>query len=828
VSRYVCVHGHFYQPPRENPWLELVEQQDGAYPFHDWNERITSECYFPNVRARILDGEGRIAWLVNNYAHISFNIGPTLLGWMSDASPETYAGILEADRRSAERFGGHGSAMAQTHNHTIMPLSGERDRRTEVRWGIAAFRRHFGRDPEGMWCPETAVDDATLDLLAEHGIRFTVLSPYQAAGVRPLGATDWTPVTGDTVDPTMPYLVELPSGRSIVVFFYDGGIARGVAFEGLLDSAEQFEARLVQGFRDREGPQLVHVATDGESYGHHHRHGEMGLAATLQRLDERDDLQITNYAQFLELHPPTHEARVLQRSSWSCAHGVERWRSDCGCSPDGGAHQRWRRPLRDALEWLRDRLAERYETVADGLLEDPWAARDDYIEVLLDREAGLAAFLERQADRTLSDSEVTLALRLLEMQRHALLMFTSCGWFFEEISRLEPVQVLRYAARAIQISRLITGRDDLEEPFLARLALAPSNEPGFRDGRGVYEQLVLPEVIDLGQVAAHFAISSLTWTYGKTERIGAYEVQRDDYHLREAGRAKLAFGGLTVRSVITNARNQVEFAVLHLGDHNFSCGVRPRAESGAYAELCRELEALFDTADFPSTIRLIGERFGGNVYSLRSLFRDEQRRILDGVLAETISETEATYRSIFRGRAPLMRYLADLGANLPRPLRRAAEVVLNADLQAALAADGVDPGHVRALLDEAARFAVDLDTDGLAHTLSGTVATLSARTSDRLADAREDFARFDDEHELTLERIHALMEVVSFVPFEVELAPAQDLIWRTLQRHYGHLCERADRGDAVAVRWRDELVQVATSVGVATPEATRSPAARTP
>ena len=814
MTRYVCVHGHFYQPPRENPWLELVEQQDAAYPFHDWNERITAECYAPNARARVLDADGRIAWLVNNYARMSFNLGPTLLGWLQTSAPETYAGVIEADRRSADRFGGHGSAMAQAHNHVIMPLANARDRRTEVRWGLIDFRHRYGRDPEGMWLPETAVDDDTLDLLAEHGIRFTVLSPYQAARVRELGTDRWTDV--DTVDTTMPYLVRLPSGRSISVFFYDGDIARGVAFEGLLDSAEAFEQRLTSGFVDRPGPQLVHLATDGESYGHHHRHGEMGLAATLHRLALRDDCEVTNYAQFLALHPPTHEVEVVQDSSWSCAHGIERWRSDCGCASESGGQQRWRAPLRQALEWLRDELAQRYETHAAGLLHDPWAARDDYLEVVLDRNGRLPAFLERHATRTLDEAETVRALRLLEMQRHALLMFTSCGWFFEELSRLEPVQVLRYAARAVQLARLVTDIDDLEDEFVERLQPAPSNDPTLQDGAWVYRRLVAPEVTELAQVAAHFAISSLFWPDGEPEQFGAYEVARDDYHRRRAGRAQLAFGGLTVRSNVTRMRSHVEFAVLHLGDHNFACGVRPRARSGDYARLGRQLEELFDTTDFPAMIRTIDDHFEGAGYSLRSLFRDEQRRILDTVLAETLSETETSYRVIYRGRAPLMRYLADLGAQLPRPLRRAAEVVLNADLRVALGQPNLDPDRVRNLLDEAARFDTELDTEGLGHTLSTTIAELAARTAEHVVHAEEDFTGFGWDHERTLERIHALIEVVAFVPFEVDVSTAQDLLWRLLHEHQATLFDRAAAGDEVARRWCDELGHVADAIGVAT------------
>jgi alpha-amylase/alpha-mannosidase (GH57 family) len=852
VERYICVHGHFYQPPRENPWLEVVERTEEAYPFHDWNERITAECYAPNTRARILDDRGRIVQLVNNYARLSFNIGPTLLSWMKDAAPETYADILAADVRSAERYGGHGSAMAQVYNHAIMPLASPRDRRTQVVWGVRDFQHRFGRDPEGMWLAETAVDDATLELVAEQGVRFVVLSPYQAARTRPIdgaaggidgeaggidgaaggidgaaggidgaaggidGETRWDDVRGGRVDPTMPYRVELASGRTLAVFFYDGPISQGVAFEGLLSSADRFERRLLEGFGHRSGPQLVNIATDGESYGHHHRHGEMALAATLERLAHRDDVRTTNYAQYLARFPPTHQAEVVQASSWSCSHGVERWRADCGCGGESGRHQRWRGPLRDALDELADQLARRYEDLAGELLRDPWAARDDYVEVVLDREGNLAAFLSRHTVRELTPEEVRRAVTLLEMQRYSLLMFTSCGWFFDELSRPEPVQVLLYAARAIQITRNLTG-DDLEPAFVDALARAESNEPEYGDGRGIYEQLVRPEITGLQEVGAHFAISSLSWTYGRAERIGAYEVLRDVDELRSAGRAKLGYGRLTVRSVVTLNEAELEFGVLHLGDHNVVCGVRPRGDDAAYEVMGAELEALFDTADFPGLVRAIDHHLGGPPYSLRTLFKDEQQRILDTVLETTVAEVEASYRGIYRGRAPLMRFLSDLGASVPSALKGAAEIVINADLRAELSTTSMDLQLVRSSLDEAARYRIALDEDGLAHTLSASVARLATRVGDRLAQGAERLADFDEEHEGVLERVGALLEAVELVPFEVDLAPAQDVVWRALRDHDASLRARISRGDRDATRWLAELTRVAEAIDVVPP-----------
>ncbi len=822
MDRYICVHGHFYQPPRESPWLEAVEQQDDAYPFHDWNERITAECYAPNTRARILDDQGRIVRLVNNYERISFNLGPTLLSWLADEDPDTYAGVLAADRASAVRFDGHGSAMAQVYGHAILPLANERDRRTQVRWGITDFRHRFGRDPQGMWLAEAAVDEATLETLADEGIRFTVLSPYQAARTRPADAETWTDVRGGHVDPTRPYRVTLPSGRHLAVFFYDGPLSQAVAFEGLLDSSERFERRLLDGFGDRAGPQLVHIATDGESYGHHHRHGEMALAATLDRLEQRGDVTLTNYSQYLALFPPTHEAEVVANSSWSCAHGVERWRNDCGCGGEAGAHQQWRAPLRAALDGLSHEAAVRFEAEAEPLLRDPWGARDRYLEVVLNRDGRLEGFLARERTRALGDSETTRVLQLLELQRYALLMYTSCGWFFDDLARPEPVQVLRYAARVLQLITDLTG-DDLEPAFLSTLEPATANDPADGNGRDIYERLVRPAVATLEHVAAHAAIAGLVRRGDDRERIGAYEVRRDDHELLVAGRTRLAYGRLRVRSVVTRSEAALEFGVLHLGDHNVTCGLRPRGDDADYEQMCTDLDGKFETADVPGVIRALDRHLGQPQYSLHTLFRDERRDIVETVLKATLEEVEASYRAIYRGRAPLMRFLADAGITLPTALSSAADVVVNAELTAELASSSVDAAHVHSLLEEADRFDVTLDVAGLGHTFAATVDRLAHRVHDHLTGTDAPFDAFDRTHDETLARIRTLLALVPHLPFEVDLAPAQNVLWQALCDHRGTLQERADAGDATARRWLTALGQLAESVGIVPPAPGRRP-----
>jgi len=506
----VCVHAHFYQPPRENPWLEEVETEPSASPAHDWNERITAECYAPNGAARVVDSNGKIESIRNNYASISFNFGPTILGWMESKAPATYSAILEADAESMQRFEGHGSALAQPYNHMIMPLASARDRRTQVSWGIADFRRRFGRAPEGMWLPETAVDLDTLEALAENDIRFTVLAPHQAARVRPPGA-DWQEVGQEGPDTTVSYRQVLPSGREIALFFYDGATSRAVAFEKLLDEGESFAARLLDLARSQgeAGAGLVHIATDGETYGHHHGHGDMALAVALGRIEQEPGVRLSNYALYLAEHPPEHDVQIQEDTAWSCAHGVERWRSDCGCSTGGEDdwNQAWRAPLRDSLGALSGDLDRLFEDEGGRVLHDPWRARDTYMVAVLGSEAERQGYLDTWC-RSDGVEDRKLAIHLLEMQRCAMLMFTSCGWFFNDLAGIETRQILRYAARALDLADSV-GAEGIRQSFLGALSEARANGPEGRDGRTVFIDETEAARISASDIAADWVARRL-------------------------------------------------------------------------------------------------------------------------------------------------------------------------------------------------------------------------------------------------------------------------------------------------------------------------------
>ncbi len=804
MEKFLCIHGHFYQPPRENPWLEAVELQDSASPYHDWNERITVECYAPNATARIMDGEGRIEEIVSNYSRISFNFGPTLLAWMEDKMPDIHAAIVTADQLSQNRFSGHGSALAQVYNHMILPLANSRDKHTQVLWGIRDFESRFGRQPEGMWLSETAADTDTLEVLADLGLKFTILSPFQASRVREIGKRNWRDVNGDQIDPSRAYRVQLPSGASIAVFFYDAPVSQAVAFEGLLDSGERFADRLLSGFSDRRHrDQLMHIATDGESYGHHHRHGEMALAYALQYIENNQLARLTNYGEYLEKHPPTHEVQIHEKSAWSCPHGVGRWMTDCGCNSGGhpGWNQEWRTPLRNALDWLRDELVPLYGTKAAEYLDKPWVARNNYIAVILDRSAeSRENFFAEHTGRPLSDPEKVTVLKLLEMQRHAMLMYTSCGWFFDEISGIESVQVVQYAARAIQLANEIFHRD-FEPGFLERFQAAKSNIPENGDGRTIYSRFVKPAMIDWPQAAAHYAISSVFQSYPGKIRVFSYSFEDEDRQVFATGKTKLVVGRARVLSEITEESSVLCYAVLYMGEHNLTGGVRYFPSPEAYEAMLRDVKDAYESADFPQTIRRLDQYFGQTAYSLKSLFKDEQRRILSDILSSTHEDIEGRFRLITERYAPLMKFLETLGAPLPPALQTARHFILHADLCRQFEAKTIDVERLRALLEEAQhRDAAALDSE-----LSYRIKHWLEKMLQRLRLTPEDLETIR-----TLETVAAL---VVPLPLGLNLANTQNMYWEMMQTVLPAFQQRAAQGEELAQNWVRQFLALGDRLG---------------
>lgn len=801
MEKFICVHGHFYQPPRENPWLESVEMQSSASPYHDWNDRICWECYAPNARARLMDGDGRIDRIVSNYSRISFNFGPTLLSWMKEKQPEIHEAIVMADKKAQERFSGHGSALAQAYNHMIMPLANERDKQTQVIWGIRDFESRFGRKPEGMWLPECGADNATLDVLARHGIRFTILSPFQAARVRPLeGEAEWQDVNGGKIDPKAPYLVKLPEGRSIVVFFYDGPISRAVAFEKLLVNGESFAGRILGAIdQGRQDDQLVHVATDGESYGHHFQYGDMALAYALHRIEAGDKAKLTVYGEYLEKHPPRQEAEIHQPSAWSCSHGVERWRSDCGCNAGhAGWNQRWRTPLREALDGLSAGLADFFDKKAREYLREPWKARDDYIDVILDRsDKTMLAFLSRHQTRALNESDQICAIRLLEMQRHAMLMFTSCGWFFDEISGIETVQVIQYAARALQLATEL-GAENLEAPFLETLEKAKSNIPENQNGRVIFEKFVKPAVMTRETVAAHYAISSLFESYADEAKIFSYTIRQEDRKLWTKGSSKLAVGRIKVIFDVTRNSDVVTYAALYMGGHNLSCGVRHFQDQKSYDSLVDEVGKAFECADFVESIHALDRHFGQTHYSLKNLFRDEQYNVLNQILEATREDIYNSYKSLTDRYASLSHFLNDIQMPPLQSLALAVEFVINAELRKQFENGHPDTERVRLLVDEAKKTNARIEEAQLAF----AVKKHFDRLSEELLKAPEDLDLLD--------RFANSAALLPVLPHPVNLWKAQNIYDQLRATVLPHLEERLN-GKADA--WKEKFLTLGEQLG---------------
>lgn len=802
MGNYICIHGHFYQPPRENPWLESVELQESAAPYHDWNERICYECYAPNARARLLDGDGRIDRIVSNYSRMSFNFGPTLLSWMKDNQPEIHDAIVNADKKSRERFSGHGSALAQAYNHMIMPLANTRDQHTQVIWGIRDFESRFGRAPEGMWLPECAADNASLDVLAQHGIKFTILSPFQAARVRPLESNaEWQDVNGAKIDPKSPYLVKLPGGRSIVVFFYDAPVSQAVAFEKLLTNGETFAGRLLNAVdQGRQNDQLVNIATDGESYGHHFQYGDMALAYALHQIELNDKAKLSIYAEYLEKHPPTHEVEIHQPSAWSCSHGVERWRSDCGCNSGGhdGWNQQWRTPLREALNELSGKLAQFYETKAKEYLREPWLARDDYIAVILDRsDENISKFFGSHAARELNDAERICALRLLEMQRHAMLMFTSCGWFFDEISGIETVQVIQYAARALQLATEL-GAENLEPHFLEILERAKSNIPEHQNGRVIYEKFVKPAVITREAVGAHYAISSLVESYPEEARIFYYNIKQEDRHFWISGAVKLAVGRIKVTFNVTRNSDTIFYGALYLGGHNLNCGVQLFTSQETYDNLVAETRAAFERADFPEIIRILDRHFGTGHYSIKNLFRDEQFKVLTQILATTREDIYNAYKSITDRYNPLARFLNDIHMPPLQSLAPAVEFVINAELQKQFENGHPDGERVKNLVSQAHATNAIIEKDALAFAVK--------KHFDRLS---EEFLKSPEDLEL-LQRFSNSAGLLPLLPMGVNLWKSQNIYDQLRATVLPQIEERAD---GKAATWKDKFLTLGEQLG---------------
>jgi alpha-amylase/alpha-mannosidase (GH57 family) len=800
--KYVCIHGHFYQPPRENAWLEFVEYQDSAYPYHDWNERVNAESYAPNASSRILNKEGMITNIVNNYAKISFNFGPTLLSWMEQHDPKTYEAILEADKQSIEYFSGHGSAVAQAHSHLILPLANQRDKQTQVIWGIKDFEHRFQRKPEGMWLAETAVDTPTLEVLVDNGIKYTILAPRQAKAVRKLGASEWTHIAPTSVDPRKPYWCILPSGRKIALFFYDGNVAQDVAFRRLLDSGKNFAHRLVGTLSDKDlSPQLAHIATDGESYGHHHKKGDMALADAINHIETNHLAKLTNYGEYLEKFPPQDEAMIHENSSWSCVHGVERWRSNCGCNTGGESHwnQAWRAPLRNALDWLQSQLISVYEQEAGKILRDPWAARNDFIDVILDRsDRSIDTFLAKhKINEKVSHDERVTVLRLCQMQRNAMYMYTSCGWFFTEISGLETTQILQYACRTIYYVRQVANVD-LEAEFIQRLSAAKSNIPKNKDGAEIYRKFVLPVEVSLERTGMHYAVLSLFEEFPETlEIFNNYLATSERYERYQAGRQKLAIGQTMIKSRITQSEKHFSFVVVYLGQQNIIGQISLDMSPSTFTQMTDHLVPAFRNSDISTVITLMDKYLGGKRYSMDDLFKDEKMKIISNLLKQNLVPIETSMRNIYYDNYHLLNALQKDYLPVRNEYKGILYYSVNTDLQEFLREKLLDINELKRIVHEFKKWDIRVQNKEATQLL---VNQSIFKALNRLKDDIQNTSR--------IQRLNGIFDLLE----EMDLHPEG---WQVQNLFFSMTKQRASMGEKVYDKeWIDAFQKLGNHVNV--------------
>jgi hypothetical protein len=742
----LVLHGHFYQPPRENPWTEVVPTERSAAPFHDWNERITAECYRPNGWARIVDDHGLVVAIVDNYERLSFNIGPTLHAWLDEHHPDVSERILEADRA-------RGRAIAQAYGHAILPLADDHDLRTHIRWGLADFRHRFGRDAAGMWLPETAVDERVLAALADEGVAFTILAPNQAD------------VADGELDTRRAHRWHHPDrdDLGVDIVFYDGALSHDVAFGGV---ASQGLVERVTASAPDGG--LVCIATDGETFGHHHKYADRGVAYALAVEAPRHGVDVPHLGDWLRDHPPDDEIAV-RLSSWSCVHGVERWRSDCGCHTGGepGWNQAWRAPLRAALDVLRDHAVAVMDTRGATLLRDPWAARDAYIGVLLG-EVTLDAFA---VEHVIGD--ITDALTLLEASRHALLMYTSCGWFFNDLAGLETLQILRYAARAMDLFREI-GETAPVDAFLDVLAEAHSNDPDEGDGRRIWHRHVDSSRVEAQRVVAHLALAELLGDPDDVrEVLGGFVVERDAAKRVDRGGLVACAGRVVLTHRRTRRRSEHAYGALHLGGLEVFGAARASTDREAdLAAIDALVDAVSGGARITALLRQVIDAFGPDELGLEDALPDAANQIVATVADSLTDRFADAYKRLHSDHADTLHALALAGYELPDELRAPVELALRRELEGELAvlADETDPEAyrvARAIALDAHVEGVELDSPAARASLGRAVQrAVGAAIASRQGDA--------------VERAVGMLRVVRELGVGVDLDPIQEAVYDAL------------------------------------------------
>lgn len=784
---YLTIHGHFYQPPRENPWLETIEIQDSANPYHDWNARVTAECYTPNSVSKIVTNENKILDIVNNYSYISFNFGPTLLSWLELNSPYTYERIIKADIQSAADNNGHGNAIAQVYNHIIMPLANKRDKYTQIIWGIKDFQYRFGRKPEGMWLAETACDAETLKALADCGIKFTILSPHQVKAVRKIGENKWQDVSWGNVDPARAYryYTEPDKSQYIDLFFYDGSISKSVAFDELLTDGNKFISRLKDGISDqRDYNQLVNIATDGESYGHHTKFGDMALSYILRIRAKDEGFEVTNYANYLAQEGVQYEADIKDVSAWSCSHGVGRWCDDCGCSTGGGYgwNQKWRKPLRDGLNYVRDELIKIFEENASLYFKDIWVARNDYITVILDRcKNSINDFLTKHQKYPLEKTDKIKALKLMEMQRQSLLMFTSCGWFFSEISGLETTQIMKYAARAMQLASSFSSKD-IESEFLAILNTAISNIHGFGTGKDVYEKFVKPAVVSIKQIAALWAISSMHTNFDDCSTLYCYNIKKHYSKYVSKGTTAFSVGRIEIESKITLEKFDFLYAAVQFPEGDFHCTVKSYNEEENTQEIAKKLIDIYNNYPITEIIRALDNVFGKEYFTLKDVLIEDRSKIILSTLKDKLGKFSNTYREVYNEGKSFILQLISLGITVPLEYKLAAQYTLSNDF------NELFENSSNIIDDELIQKAVEIANEAKAFNIEINKEKTCKIFAEQIQKTIYNFMKNFEIHRL--DNILKMFECVNKLDLCIDIAEAQNMYFNKIYMKFTNLLDK--------------------------------------
>jgi len=791
VKPAICIHGHFYQPPRENPWLDTIELQETAYPYHNWNEKISTECYSQNSFSRILNNEKKISKVLNNYSYMSFNIGPTLINWLKKNDKETYDAILEADKISQTRFLGHGGAIAQVYNHLIMPLANRNDKITQVKWGIADFVFHFDRYPEGMWLSETAVDIETLEILAENNIKFTILAPHQAYAIKHLNEDQWQIKKSHETDTTRAYLYNLPSGNKIHIFLYNGAISHAVGFGTLLNDGKAFAERLVNaGIGGIERPKLVNIATDGETFGHHHRFGDMALAFALNHIQEKDLANLTVYGEYLEKYPTEYEIQINEFTSWSCPHGVKRWFNDCGCNigRQPGWNQKWRLPLRTSLDWMRDEINQYLEKNISKYFKNFWRARNDYALVMINRQDFvLKSFINLQLNVEVLTDEYSKYIKYMELQRYMMLMYTSCGWFFDDISNIESIQVLRYAVKTLEIFEDISGLN-IRNEFYHKISEAVSNLPDKKNALHLIENKILPGRVDIFRAGLHFAMS--LFYYGSLNNVEKfhYTIKNDFSEKIILSELTILFGVIKIKDTITLETASFYFVAIEKSLYDVQVYATIQKSFTEFDEIVKKIKKLIFNKELEKISKVVIQYFT-KPYSLNHLFKDEQTNISQIKLNQALTELTQARDRIFFTNLKTVTFLSRNKVNLPIPIVTMMSEVFTKRIVDIFNAENINARKLEKYLKKAEKLNVRLYVDEIEFT-----------SSKKIYQMLNDVLKIN--HNIKkFKQIYMVLEILDKSYLELDIWKVQNIYFKITESRLPQYRQKEALGDQDAIEW---------------------------